>query len=134
METNDTNKVKTLFKMLNSCLHNIFFYSREFLDSKTYLGIYVSSITSAVGGLTYFFFTVISIGLFTGLSAYINASFEDFEKTFSKLNNEIIREPEKSSKSQKKRIDLDSTFKEIIILHNDMQKYMRLFCDCSKLA
>lgn len=117
-----------------SKIHNFSFCFREFLDSKTYLGVYISSFTSTMGGLIYFFFTVASIGFFTGLSVHTNATFEDFKETFSKLNIEIIRDAESSSNSRERKNDLNLMFREVILLHNDMHKYVRLHCNPSNQA
>lgn len=121
MASGDYNKVMyqlsfTQHDLLVDKLQNI---CREFLDTKTYSGFYITFFTSIPASFIFFVFMAVSIGLYIGLCFYVNAFHQDFKISMANLHN-------------------DNSFqvlKEAVRFHNEMIKYFADFShfDSNKL-
>lgn len=97
---------------------------REFVDSKTVFGYYISFSAYFAASLMYFVIFAVSIGFFISLSIYVNAISEDFKTIISEMNEKVIRE--KSSKSRAHMNPSFSKLLEAVSVHNEMFKYLSI--------
>lgn len=100
-----------------------FRFFREYMDSVTVLGYYLSIFFFTVGAMMYLIINIASMGFYISLSLYMSAFFEDFKNIISEMNDELISENRKNSKSQSHNNDSSSKLKQAIFLHNEMIKY-----------